>query len=63
MIIEIKVPSERVIGMKETKVVEITDEEIVKLINRYFELNCKRIDHSEDYRFAIPVDNNSYTPV
>lgn len=38
MIIEIKVPSERVIGMNETKEVEITDEEIVKLIDRYFEL-------------------------
>lgn len=38
MIIEIKVPSERVIGMQEIKEVEITDEEIVKLIDRYFEL-------------------------
>ena len=38
MIIEIKVPSERVIGMNEIKEVEITDEEIVKLIDRYFEI-------------------------
>ena len=43
MIIEIKVPSERVIGMKETKEVEITDEEIVKLIDRYFELKGIKI--------------------
>lgn len=38
MIIEIKVPSERVIGIQEVKKVDITDEEIVKLIDRYFEL-------------------------
>lgn len=38
MIIEIKAPSERVVGTRDTKKVEITDEEIVKLIDHYFEL-------------------------
>lgn len=38
MIIEIKVSSERVIGSTDVKQIEISDSDIVKLINRYFEL-------------------------
>jgi len=38
MIVEVKVSSERVIGMLETKKVEISDKELVKLIDRYFEI-------------------------
>ena len=41
MIIEVEVPSVRVIGVSEIKKVEITDEEIVKLIDRYFEIKGK----------------------
>ncbi len=43
MIIEVKVPSERVVGTRDTKKVEITDEEIVKLIDRYFEVKGIKI--------------------
>ena len=43
MIIEIKVPSNQVIGMKEIIKADITDEEIVKLIDRYFEIKGIKI--------------------
>lgn len=43
MFIEIRIPSERVIGMQEIRCVEITDEEIVKLIDRYFEIKGIKI--------------------
>ena len=45
MIIELKIPSDRVIGMSEIKKVEISDEELVKLIDRYFEIKEKEARH------------------